>query len=283
MAAYNADYMGWDFNGPLARGYPEITTAYRMLSRSALRGRPLRFARLFFRAQPRSWRLVMKDRQHELAEIFSRDVLEGEDYGFISDYMENHPIEDTHANRLLRRMGRIGKKLDARIDEDAGDVVRELYDGGTENFVYSSSFVPIIEGSLRRNNLREYFTDVVANDIRHNGRGKVYDYARNEDGSFRPGAFKVNPLDKSETFRKSLGKMNMPLTGERTAYIGDAEPDRRILTAPMVEFPFIAPNASKEFKERCRDENRDAVILESIRDLPRHLRNERKLFSYAGQ
>jgi hypothetical protein len=283
MGAYKADFMGWDFNGPLAKGYPEITAAYRMLFRSLWKARPVRFARLCFKAQPECWGLVKDDKLDELAYVFMKDVLAGEDYDFVVNYMEKHPMEDTHINRFLRNRKGIGKNFDARINEDAGDVVKELRMGGTENFVYSASFVPIIEGSLTRNGLREYFSDIIANEIRKDGDGRIEDYAHYEDGSIKPGAFAVNPLDKSETFHKSLRRMNLPLTGEKTGYVEDSEPGRKILTRPMVEFPFVAPNASKELKERCRDENPDVVILNSMREIPEYLSHERKVFSYPAQ
>lgn len=274
MTEYKAEGMFWDFNGIIVKGYPEITAAYRMLFHSLNEMNFPRFYKLLTKSQPECWKLVRESRLDNLAYVFMKDVLAGEDFIFIRDYMRKHPIEDTLTNEILSKVKGIGKKIDAKVNKGVQEVTRELSKSGTHNYVYSSSFVPIIEGTLDRNGLSDHFSGIIANEIKTGKGYRVTDYVHDSEGNRIEDAFEVDPEDKSRTFHKALVKIGLRRNGDDVAYIGDSEPDREILVKG-VEYPFVAPIAKQEFKDRCRDENPDVVVLDDIMGIPRHLEGKK--------
>ncbi|RLJ09217.1 MAG: hypothetical protein DRP13_00700 [Candidatus Aenigmatarchaeota archaeon] len=252
MKKYCVHGFGWDFNGTLVNGYPEITLVYMIIINSLFDLKIKKFSKLFFYTQPKCWNLLLKNEWETLYSVFINDIAYKKD--FVSHCMENYPFDENLLNKVFRKLPKVGKKIDVRIDKNSVNVVKELYEDKVTNFIYSASFTPLIKNMLHRNRIENYFSEIFANEIND---------------------LQVNLTDKSKTFPEALKKLN--LNYEATGYIGDSPNDKNIFK--LVEFPFVDPKASESFKEECRyDPNFEGrvCVLNDYSEILKSL--ERKLY-----
>ncbi|HDD72491.1 MAG TPA: hypothetical protein ENG00_00195 [Candidatus Aenigmarchaeota archaeon] len=246
MRKYRAEGFGWDFNGTLVTWHTEFWIFYCLLLEYVKRFDVPMFFRACFKTQAKCLKYFINSEIDRLAAIILSDIFSEEDEEFLTRYLFDNPMEKRFSH-LLRGIPVIGKKLDTQINREAVAVAEELSENGVLNFIYTASFLPIVEGAVKRCGSNA-FVKIYGNPVKIEGIAADYLFQENSDQLDE--IFYVNPMDKSKTFQRVLEETGLKITGEGVGYVGDSEQDRRVFA--MVEYPFVSPFSKEEFREECR-------------------------------
>ena len=227
-----------DYNATTARGYHEISAAYAFLGR-AIRGLEAgRTLRLLGPLQYKCWQLTLQGRLDDVVEVFSNQVLRGENADYVERFARDFDITQSGWKWALG-IPKVGKKMDTSLIPGAIDFARAAHRAGKKTGIYSGSFKPFIYWNLRRKGVLELFNEIEANEWEVGSNGRINGMREN-----------VNCHEKGKQFKGFLNRLGLRETGEAVAYAGDTEQDRSVFG--QVQHPIVAPTAKDEFRESCR-------------------------------
>ena len=220
-------------------GYHEIAASYALLGKAIRDARFGRALRLLGPLQYKCWKLTLAGRLDEVVDVFSNEVLIGEDAEYVERFARDFDINKSGWKWALG-LPKIGKKMDTTPVWGAVQFAQDAHKAGVKTAVYSGSFLPFIEANLERAGYRGAFDVVRANSW-------VAD-----KGVITGADWKVDCREKGRGFREFLREMRLRENGEAVFYAGDDEPDVSVFR--QVEYPVVPPTAKPEFAERCRSD-----------------------------
>ena len=234
-----------DDNGTRIKGYREIRFGYRLWRESFIPD--FDFRRFFYLAGPvqaECWKLALSGQVESAAEFFTEKAMAGHSKCHIEKIARTVFMEDSYAYFLLLilskmpKLGKIGRLLDTKPIEGANEALWTAKKRGKKTGILSMGFEEFISAHLAHYGIREEVDAIMANRLLY------------EDGIVTGIDKRVK--NKGESLQHLLYNLGLENDGSGVVYLGDNEIDAPVFR--KVEYPVVAPNAKKKFRERCLED-----------------------------
>lgn len=266
---YNIKMVGTDYNGTIDPTRLEIGLGYLAIQNSLNRGDCGRAFDLFFKRQPKLYKMLFNGKDNDLLETFS-EVLEGEKTSELYGRSEN--FEDDLNNFGLRAFykmlpGKFKEKIDGDFYEGSMETFKEA-SKHTKTMIYTHAIEELVENKLEQHGVEEYFTEGV----------KGNHFETNEDGEIVGIDWQVDEADTPKENRKMglIGEaQELGIDPSKIAYIEDKFNGVLEKLDESGGLPIIAPSADKDVKDKAGEDCGKNIIIPDTDDIEKGWREIR--------
>ncbi|MFB6075902.1 MAG: hypothetical protein ABEK17_02045 [Candidatus Aenigmatarchaeota archaeon] len=244
-----------DYNGTLDAARLEIGLGYLAVQDSLNRGDRWRAFDLFFKRQPKLYKILFSEKDNDLLETFS-EVLEGEKTSELYERSEN--FEDDLNNFGLRAFYKtLPGKFKEKIDGDFYEGSMETFEEASKHaktMIYTHAIEELIENKLEQYDVEDYFTEGV----------KGNHFATNENGEIVGVDWQVDEADTPRKKKKigliaEAGKLD--IRPDEIVYVEDELNGVLYKLKEEGGLPIIAPSADEDVKKEAKKD--DIFVPES--------------------